>query len=112
MLVVDDDPDVRDLSALFLRELGYTVIEAPDGNAALAELHCHPEIVLLFTDIIMPEVDGVLLAERARALRTFAWSTPLASPGRSAACAASLSSGQCCKSRGGRFNSPKQSPAN
>ena len=69
ILVVDDDPDVRDLSALFLRELGYTVVEAPSGNAALAELDRHPEIVLLFTDIVMPEVDGVLLAERARALR-------------------------------------------
>ena len=69
ILVVDDDPDVRDLSAIFLRELGYTVIEAADGNAALAQLHSHPEIVLLFTDIVMPEVDGVLLAERARALR-------------------------------------------
>jgi len=69
ILVVDDDPDVRDLSALFLRELGYTVIEAPDGKAALAALYDHPEIVLLFTDIVMPEVDGVLLAERARALR-------------------------------------------
>jgi CheY-like chemotaxis protein len=69
ILVVDDDPDVRDLSAVFLRELGYTVIEAPSGKAALAELHSHPEIVLLFTDIVMPEVDGVLLAERARALR-------------------------------------------
>jgi CheY-like chemotaxis protein len=69
ILVVDDDSDVRDLSALFLRELGYTVIEAPNGNIALAELHRHPEIALLFTDIVMPEVDGVLLAERARALR-------------------------------------------
>jgi CheY-like chemotaxis protein len=69
ILVVDDDADVRELSALFLRELGYTVIEAPNGKAALAELHSHPEIVLLFTDIVMPEVDGVLLAERARALR-------------------------------------------
>src|SRR5687768_11172121 len=69
ILVVDDDPDVRDLSAVFLRELGYVVIEAPNAKAALAELHSHPEIVLLFTDIVMPEVDGVLLAERARALR-------------------------------------------
>ena len=69
ILVVDDDPDVRDLSALFLRELGYTVIEAPNGNAALAALYRHPEIVLLFTDIVMPDVDGVLLAERARSMR-------------------------------------------
>jgi CheY-like chemotaxis protein len=62
ILVVDDDPDVRDLSAVFLRELGYVVIEAPNGNAALAELHRHPEVVLLFTDITMP---GKRLTEAA-----------------------------------------------
>src|SRR5689334_14898095 len=56
ILVVDDDPDVRELSVLFLGEFGYNVVEAGDGEEGLALLREHPEIDLLFTDIVMPRL--------------------------------------------------------
>jgi CheY-like chemotaxis protein len=54
ILVVEDDPDVRSFTVEMLRELGYTVIEATDGQSALRLLDAHREIVLLFTDVGLP----------------------------------------------------------
>ncbi|WP_313807133.1 GAF domain-containing protein [Sphingobium sp.] len=70
ILVVEDDAGVRAYSAEILRELGYRVMEAADGVAAL-ELVEQPgqAIDLLFTDIVMPGMSGSELGERARALR-------------------------------------------
>jgi CheY-like chemotaxis protein len=69
ILVVDDDPDVRELSVIFLGEFGYKVLEAGDGQEGLKLLREHPEIDLLFTDIVMPRLDGVTLAHLAKELR-------------------------------------------
>ena len=69
ILLVEDDPDVRELASLFLSELGFEVLEAGDGLAGLALVETIPEIDLLFTDIVMPQMDGVTLAERAREIR-------------------------------------------
>ncbi|HEX9465610.1 MAG TPA: response regulator [Alphaproteobacteria bacterium] len=70
ILVVDDDPDVLAMAALQLGQIGYTVLQATDGVEALRLLHAHPDIGLLFTDIVMPgHVDGFDLADRARRLR-------------------------------------------
>jgi CheY-like chemotaxis protein len=53
-----------------LRGLGYTVLEAADGHAALAILETRVPIDLLFTDLIMPNgINGQDLLRRARALR-------------------------------------------
>ncbi len=68
ILVVDDEAAVRRFSADALLELGYHVIEADGAAAALRLLEKHPEIVLLFTDVIMPDVNGRKLAEEARQL--------------------------------------------
>ncbi len=69
VLVVEDDPDVRAHSANLLRELGYDVLEAEDGAAALSILQAGPAIDLLFTDVGLPGMNGRELAERARRLR-------------------------------------------
>ena len=69
ILVVDDEPAVRQLSLDALGELGYRVLEADGAAAALQQLERHPEIALLFTDIVMPETNGRKLAEEARRLR-------------------------------------------
>ncbi len=70
ILVVEDDPDVRMLSTHALTELGYNVLEAGDGPAALKILDAHPEIALLFTDVGLPfGMNGRQLAQRASALR-------------------------------------------
>ena len=63
ILVVDDEPGVRRFSVEALRELGYTVLDADGAAAALERLDAHPEIALLFTDVVMPEVNGRQLAE-------------------------------------------------
>jgi CheY-like chemotaxis protein len=55
VLVVEDEQQVRHMSVDALREPGYTVVQ--------------PRIELLFTDIMMPEMSGRQLADRARELR-------------------------------------------
>ena len=69
ILVVEDDPAVRRLSVETLRELGYEVVEADGPVAALRILDSDPAIVLLFTDVVMPDMNGARLAEEARTRR-------------------------------------------
>ena len=68
ILFVDDDLYVRISAARALRAQGYTVLEADNGIDALKLLH-EPgsNVSLLVTDIVMPGMDGRILAERARA---------------------------------------------
>jgi len=66
ILVVEDDEDVRSYSADILRALGYRVIEAPAGPAALAVLENDTSIRLLFTDVGLPGgLNGRQLADEA-----------------------------------------------
>lgn len=70
ILVVEDDTDLRATTGLALQELGYTVLEASNGDTALQVLHETPQIDMLFTDVIMPGVIlGPELAARARAIK-------------------------------------------
>jgi PAS domain S-box-containing protein len=71
ILVCEDDEDVRAYSVQVLRELGYDVLEAGDGAAALRLLRVAGDKVdLLFTDIVLPGgMSGEAVADRARALR-------------------------------------------
>jgi signal transduction histidine kinase len=70
ILVVEDEEDVRMATAETLRELGYDVIEAPDGHVGLRRLEQVPGIRLLFTDVGLPGgMNGVQLAEAARLRR-------------------------------------------
>jgi len=66
ILAVEDEEDVRLLSVGALRDLGYTVIHAANGAEALRCLRSHPGVRLVFTDIVMPEMDGMALAEELR----------------------------------------------
>jgi CheY-like chemotaxis protein len=67
LLLVDDNDDVREVTALLLRDSGYAVIEASSGNAALAALDANPAIEVLIVDFSMPGMSGIELLERARA---------------------------------------------
>jgi PAS domain S-box-containing protein len=71
ILVCEDDENVRAYTVEVLRELGYRVIEAGDGPAALAALDAEPgRIDLLFTDVVLPrEMTGAVLAAEAQAKR-------------------------------------------
>lgn len=69
ILVVEDEDTMRRLTSDLLRELGYSVLAASSAANALAALEAHPEIALLFTDIVMPEMNGRRLADEAMARR-------------------------------------------
>jgi len=69
VLVVEDDAAVRLMSVDVLESFGYRVFAAADGVQALDLLGQNPEVTLLFTDIVMPEMSGRTLADRALALR-------------------------------------------
>ncbi|GJE74361.1 PAS domain S-box protein [Methylorubrum suomiense] len=69
VLVVEDEPVVRDLVIETLRELGYRAIEAPDGPSGLRILRSVTRIDLLITDVGLPGLNGRQLAEQARAGR-------------------------------------------
>ena len=70
ILVVEDDPRVRRMSVRRLTELGYTVIDAENGAAALDRLEREPRIDLVFTDVVMPGgMSGIELAQEIRRRR-------------------------------------------
>ena len=69
ILVVEDDEKIRFLSVEILRDFGYTVVQAGDASQALAVLAVQPRIDLLFTDIVMPDMNGRQLADKARESR-------------------------------------------
>jgi signal transduction histidine kinase len=69
ILVVEDDARVRALTVAALLELGYTVLQADGASAALQQIESRADIALLFTDIVMPDVNGRKLADQAVAMR-------------------------------------------
>jgi two-component system, cell cycle sensor histidine kinase and response regulator CckA len=73
ILVTEDDPAVRALATDMLREHGYTVLAAADGEEALlvAERHAAP-IHLLLTDVMMPRMNGIELARAFGSIRPHA----------------------------------------
>jgi PAS domain S-box-containing protein len=66
LLVVDDDDPVRAVTAGFLRDLGYTVIEAISAEAALALARASGSVDLVVTDVVMSGAGGPVLASRLR----------------------------------------------
>lgn len=70
VLVAEDDPSVRRLLCTLLRNAGYTVLEAADGEEALARAgEISGDIDLLLADIVMPRLRGTALARRLTAQR-------------------------------------------
>lgn len=69
VLVVDDDFLVRMLAVETLRDCGYEVREAEDGDVALEVLRAEKDVDLLITDVKMPRMNGYQLAQSAMALR-------------------------------------------
>lgn len=69
ILLVEDDARVLELTAAGLRELGYTVLEARNASEALVQIGNGKSVDLLLTDIVMPEMNGRKLADRALELR-------------------------------------------
>ena len=71
ILVVEDEPSVREISVAILADLGYRVLEAGDGEEGLRVFGAHAsEIDLLLTDVVLPgKMRGRALAEQMSAIR-------------------------------------------
>ena len=68
ILVVDDDPEIRDVVREVLELDGHQIATFDDGERALAHVNRHP-VELLITDIFMPEVDGLQIIREIRRRR-------------------------------------------
>jgi len=67
VLVVEDESRVRQVTVARLADLGYRVLEASSGSAALAMLDGHPEVAVVFSDVVLPgELSGPDLARRVQ----------------------------------------------
>ncbi len=66
ILLVDDDAGVLSSVGEILRRSGYDILEAPDGNTALAALQRNNSVDLVITDRRMPGMDGLTLARRIK----------------------------------------------
>jgi len=70
ILVVEDDPDLREIPVQILRKHGFEVVEAANGSQALAALKATEDFDLLFSDVVLPGgMNGVAIADEARRLQ-------------------------------------------
>ena len=69
ILVVEDNEQIRFMTAGILRDLRYTVIEARNAEAAFALVHTLDRLDLVITDVVMPGADGPTLINRLRTER-------------------------------------------
>jgi CheY-like chemotaxis protein len=65
ILIVDDDPEVRSIVAEFLEDLGYDVLQARGGAQALDLQERTSNLRMIITDIRMPDMSGIELANLA-----------------------------------------------
>ena len=65
LMIVDDDPEVRVVVAEFLEDFGYEVIQASGGREALELLERTPDLRMMITDVRMPDMSGIELADVA-----------------------------------------------
>lgn len=68
VLVVDDQPDVLEITSELFRTLGFDVLSANSGEDALAMLERTPDLRLMLSDVVMPGMSGIQLARKAKVL--------------------------------------------
>jgi CheY-like chemotaxis protein len=69
ILIAEDEAMLRAIAVEMLEDAGFSVLQAGDGEEALAILKSHPSIQVLVSDIKMPRMDGYALAEAGLKLR-------------------------------------------
>jgi PAS domain S-box-containing protein len=69
ILLVDDDAEVRTVTAAYLNEMGHRVVEAADGSSALDILKADDHLDVLIADFAMPGMTGTELADKAHEVR-------------------------------------------
>ncbi len=67
ILIVDDSASIRQMVTFTLKEAGYDVIDAVDGQDALTKLSGAPGVSMIITDLSMPNLDGIGLIRAVRA---------------------------------------------
>jgi len=65
ILIVDDEKEIRNLIAIYLKNEGYDILEASDGEEGLSLLKKH-KVHLIVLDIMMPNVDGIEMCMKVR----------------------------------------------
>jgi CheY-like chemotaxis protein len=65
-MIVDDDAPQRTMLASMLHQLGCTTTEASDPRNALASLRQNPSVSIVFTDVLLPWMNGIHFLERLR----------------------------------------------
>ena len=78
ILVVDDDPSIREILSIQLTRLGYEVVTASDGIEAVSQFKTDaPDVILM--DLMMPRLDGLASCQQIRAVekKTGAKRTPV-----------------------------------
>jgi CheY-like chemotaxis protein len=68
VLLIEDEPSIRQLLHTILESLGLEVREAGDGPQGIALAQGMPHLDLLFSDVVLPGLSGIEVAERVRAL--------------------------------------------
>lgn len=68
VLVVDDQPDVLATTIELFKLMGYEVLSASNGDEAMEILESTPNIQVLFSDVVMPGMNGFKLGKEARRL--------------------------------------------
>jgi two-component system OmpR family response regulator len=68
ILIVDDDPDIREVVSIFLSTEGFEVVQAGDGPASIEAVKGDRDIGLVIMDIMMPGMSGI---EACREIRSF-----------------------------------------
>ena len=68
VLIVDDQPDVLEVTSELFRTLGFEVLSANSGEDALAMLQRTPDLRLMLSDVVMPGMSGIQLAHKAKAV--------------------------------------------
>jgi PAS domain S-box-containing protein len=67
VLIVDDQPEVLEITSELFRTLGFEVLAANSGEEALGVLERTPDLRLMLSDVVMPGMSGIQLAKQARA---------------------------------------------
>lgn len=66
VLIVDDSSSLRTIVKMALTRAGYDVLEASDGEEALALLERTPKVHLIVSDVNMPKMDGITLVSKVK----------------------------------------------
>ena len=66
VLIVDDEPDIREILELLLNSNGYSVFSSADGKNAVEILKDNPSIDLMILDVMMPHEDGISVVKKIR----------------------------------------------